>query len=392
MSKVALTNSKRAMLGVSLVELLIAMTLGLVLMAGMIAVFSSNKKSSELNTAMANIQENARFALSELGNDIRLSSYQGCLDSRRGSMIVKAVQSPVPQTGTTADGTPIHRFNLSAITGAVVTSSVQWTPNIPGGFLPPNINAAIPGTHALAVQYGSDNQASLTQAVSTGANPELAGPVVIDRNLGLAAGDLAVIANCDAVDLFSVSTAAIQGNGQVLTHEAPFNRDGNFSWRYGTPQNIALTRVMRFVSNVYYIGDTGLVNDAGDPIRALYQQTFPYNDATNPPSEVIQGVENMRLAFGVRNGNTLRYVTADDPAFRPQDVESVQIGLIMTSWDRIGEQDDLNTYVVAGQTVLSSPNSNDGNTHPQDERYRLVFNTTVKVRNRRDDRIWMSQQ
>jgi len=80
--------------GFSLVELLIAMTLGLILMTGLIVVFSENKKSVELNSAMANIQENARFALSALSQDIRLSSYQGCLDSRRGAMNVLSVQSP----------------------------------------------------------------------------------------------------------------------------------------------------------------------------------------------------------------------------------------------------------------------------------------------------------
>jgi len=108
--------------GVSLIELLIAMTLGLILLAGMIAVFSGNKRSSELNTAMANIQENARFALSALGKDIRMAGFQGCLDSRRGRMIVKSVDAPVPTDGVNADGSVKHNINLSAAT----ESSCAW--------------------------------------------------------------------------------------------------------------------------------------------------------------------------------------------------------------------------------------------------------------------------
>ena len=50
-------KNKSTQHGVSLVELLIAMTLGLVLLAGMLTVFAGNRKSSELNTALSEIQE-----------------------------------------------------------------------------------------------------------------------------------------------------------------------------------------------------------------------------------------------------------------------------------------------------------------------------------------------
>ena len=374
--------------GVSLVELLIAMTLGLLLLAGMIAVFSGNQRSSELNTAMANIQENARFALSALGKDIRMAGYQGCLDSRRGRMTVKATVAPIPVDGVLPNGQPNFNSNLSAATGSVVQPNGDWWPPIPGGFQPPAVNPAIPGTHALAVQYGNSNQSALVGPVQTGGIPDLAGPANTVGNLALAVGDLALISNCESVDLFTVTAANLFGtNGQSLGHAAPQNRDGNFTSRYGVPRNIRHTKVMRFESRVYYVGDTGLVNENGDQIRALYMQSYPYNDPNNPPSELVQGVENMRLAFGIRNNDTLRYVRADDPAFDPEEVEAIQVGLIMSSFSRIAEQNDTNTYVIAGQSILPSAASINALTHPEDGRYRLVFNTTVKVRNRRDERI-----
>lgn len=379
--------NKRHQLGVSLVELLIAMTLGLILLAGMIAVFSGNKRSSELNNAMANIQENARFALTHLTKDIRMAGYQGCLDSRRGRLTVKAMQAPIVAVGVDAAGLPNFNANLSAATGSVVRANGEWFPPIPGGFVPPVVNAAIPGTHVLSVQYGSANSSLLIDAVNTGGVPDLAGTIRTARNLGFQAGDLAIIGSCEAVDLFTVTDAPFHLLGQELSHDSPQNRDGNLSYRYGVPRNINQTRVMRFISKVYYIGDTGIQNEAGDNIRSLYLQTFPYNDPNNPPTEIVQGVENMRLSFGLRAANTLRYVPADDPLFDPEQVESVQIGLIMSSFDHIAEQDDTNTYVVAGQSVQPLKNSADAFSHAADGRYRLVFNTTVKIRNRRDERI-----
>lgn len=377
----------RKISGVSLIELLIAMTLGLILLTGMIALFSGNKRSSELNTAMANIQENARFALSAIGSDIRMAGFQGCLDSRRGRMNVKSTIAPIPTDGVNADGSVKHNINLSAATGSVIQPSGQWQPPIPGNFTPADSNPPIAGTHALSVQYGNNRQSLLQGPVNSGASPNLQGPVVTVEDLEFAAGDLALIGNCESVDLFTVTAVASASGGQSLSHAAGQNVDGNFTTRYGMPQNIEQTYVMGFESRVYYVGDTGLQNSSGDQIRALYMQSFPYNDPDNPPAEVVQGVENLRIAYGMSTEDTLRYVTADDPAFRPEDVESIQIGLIMASWDRITERDDTNTYVIAGQSILPSASSIDGQTHPQDGRYRLVFNTTIKVRNRRDERI-----
>jgi len=377
----------RKMGGVSLVELLIAMTLGLILLAGMLAVFSGNKRSSELNTAMANIQENARFALNALAKDIRMAGFQGCLDSRRGRMAVKSKTAPIPEDGLNVDGAKKHNANLSAATGSVIQASGEWKPKIPGEFSAADTYPPVPGTHALTVQYGNSRQSLLQHAVRTGTTPNLAGPAVTADNLGLVAGDLALISNCENVDLFTVTAVSAENDGQSLSHGPTKNVNGNFTTRYGVARNIAQTYVMRFESRVYYVGDTGLKNSSGDTVRALYMQSYPYNDSDNPPAEIVQGVENLRIAYGISTDNTVRYVTADDPAFRPEDVESIQIGLIMSSWDRIAEQDDTNTYVIAGQSILPSASSSNGLTHPQDGRYRLVFNTTIKVRNRRDERI-----
>jgi len=378
--------------GVSLVELLISMTLGLILIAGMIAVFSGNKRTAELNTAMANIQENARFALSAIARDIRMSSYQGCLDSRRGALVNRAVNVPIPTGIGMVEGVQKYVFNDSSATGAVVDKPHEWIPEIAGGFVPPVDNPAIPGTHAIVLQYASKRFSRLSQEMQVGGFPSPAGTIFTDANLGFAVGDLAVISNCDNSDLFAVSNVGMAGDGQFLEHKSPLNWNGNLTFAYGGPKTNAMTEISRFVSNIYYIGDTGLTNETGDEVRALYQQSYPYNDINNPPSELVQGVENMRISYGLRSQNTLRYVSADDPDFQPSQVESIRIGIIMASYDRISEQEDQNTYVIAGHSIGPATSPVDATEHAADQRYRLVFNTTVKVRNRRGDRIFMSQQ
>lgn len=365
--------------GFSLIELLIAMTLGLILTLGMIKYFSESKRNSDLNTAMIDMQESARYAVSALSQRIRLSGYQGCLDVNRGEIAIQSKNAPT--TGLRA----------SATVGSVVVSDTEWSPSPPPDFNLPLPFPAIVGTHALSVQFaGADTGRLIRQMSDENVVASPAGALHIDRDLGFKVGDHAVVASCDTADLFTVSDISVSatGNGNVeavLGHKASHNVSGNLTRAYGDSRTNRQTRVMRFNSNVYYVGDTGLTNEQGDRITALYQRTLPFNDATNPPTEVVQGVENMRLAFGIREaGGNLRYVTATDPAFDAARVEVVQIGLLMTSWDRIADVNDEKTYRLVGDDITPASSHGDGSTFISDKRMRLAFHGTVKVRNRRN--------
>ena len=366
--------------GFSLVELLVAMTLGLLMIGGMIGVFAANKRSTELNEATANMQENARFAMNAISADIRMAGHQGCAPLDGAAMTVQAVD--VPMTSVTSG---LYR---TAVTGYEVESATEWTPT-PAlgtgttGFSLPTGQTAVPGTHALSMQFGEPATADLAAGM-TGPS----GPIVADGQLDLRVGDHAIVSNCFGADLFEV-TGSVHDVAAVRTtiqHGAGPNKSANLTEAYGSSATLEQTRVMRFASNVYYVVDTGLRNSSGDAITALYQQSLPYNDASNPPTELIRGVENLRLSLGVRNSlGQLSYVEPDS-GYDPARVRAVRVGLLLSSWERIAQQDDAATYMLAGQAIAPSDEATAGvrgTTHPGDRRHRLAFNTTVKVRNYR---------
>lgn len=366
--------------GLSLIELLIAMTLGLMLISGMIAVFAGNKRSADLNSAMADIQESARFALDNIAGEIRMSGFQGCLDLN--------FVSP----NLLGNNLPTTDLQATAAMGSIIGNGNLWSPSPPPGFLAAN-HAAIPGTHALTLQFGSPSTYPLAQTVSTGTVPDTIGPVVVDTTPGisreefnLSAGDLGIIADCNGADIFRISSIATGADTATIGHAASANSSGSFTRIYSGGPNTN-TKFMRFVSSVYYVGDTGQVNDNGDAITSLYRQSLPYGDmALNPPTEMVSGVEDMRIAFGIRTGDeSLTYVLASDPLYDPRRIESIRIGLLLTSRNAIAQDDDTNTYVLAGQMIEpdTGASSNAAGTYESDKRYRLAFNTTVKVRNRR---------
>lgn len=68
-------SMRRQQLGLSLVELMVALVLGLVLMTGIIQVFLSSRQTYASNEAMARMQENGRFALEFISRSARLAGY-----------------------------------------------------------------------------------------------------------------------------------------------------------------------------------------------------------------------------------------------------------------------------------------------------------------------------
>ena len=73
-----LTNTKHAQPGFSLIELLVAVTISLFVLAGVGVVMVSSRTSYETQNFNARLQENARFAVQFLSYDLRMAGYWGC--------------------------------------------------------------------------------------------------------------------------------------------------------------------------------------------------------------------------------------------------------------------------------------------------------------------------
>jgi type IV pilus assembly protein PilW len=61
--------------GVSLVELMVAMTIGLILLTAIGSIFLSSKQTARVGDNLSRMQENGRFAIDLLGKNIRVAGY-----------------------------------------------------------------------------------------------------------------------------------------------------------------------------------------------------------------------------------------------------------------------------------------------------------------------------
>lgn len=75
-SRLSVMAGPRAASGFSLIELMIAVTLGLLLSIGLITLFGATGNTNRTQDAMAALQENGRYAISRLNADLRMVGHQ----------------------------------------------------------------------------------------------------------------------------------------------------------------------------------------------------------------------------------------------------------------------------------------------------------------------------
>jgi type IV pilus assembly protein PilW len=360
--------------GITLVEILIAVTLSLVLLGGVLQLFQSAKKTYLLSEEVARLQEDSRFALELLARDVRMIGYQGCADPENIELNIIANNAP------SAD------FSQSELRAAEILPT-GWNPALPGeitntvtdeyGNNYTITDIALSSSDVLFSQYASPVGAQLTGNTT----PDNANIQIDENPGGFAAGDLMVISDCDTADMFRATSVSDSAGMITIAHTqgAGNNSSNNLSKSY--PPN---TQVLRFNSSMYFVAVSrdanGNVraNKRGDPIYSLYK-----TDIDNNLIELIRGVDNMQLQFGeeLTNGN-IRYMEANDAGLDMRRVKSVKIGLLMSTIEAVTDSDDATDYNVAG--VLVRPEGTEGAvaTYPNDRRLRRAFTSTVNLRNR----------
>jgi type IV pilus assembly protein PilW len=366
---VIVVNSALRQRGLSLVELMVALLIGLILTAGVIQIFVGSSQTYRMNEGMSRVQENLRFGMEVLQRDIRMAGFAGCSNNIRnhldqgGAGYLGSLMSGIAVVGWEYPGTaPGDDYSLGG-------GAANWVSSSPD---PLPVANALPGSDILVISRAerlpivlSGNPSSNVsnannQVVSTvGASGVAQGTIVMVVNESCAAGDLWQNTNqANATGLAKgASSNAEPGNenppAQFIGH--PYNPNASvYSW----------------ASVAYYIG----AGASGEP--ALFQQRINTGGGVGQTLELVEGVENMQILYGVDddgNRRVNRYLTA---AAVPDwnDVISVRLSLLLRTPAQANSEMDTREYTLLGTVV-----------DPQDDRrIRQVSTTTIGIRNRLD--------
>jgi type IV pilus assembly protein PilW len=107
--------NRKSQSGFNLIELLIAMVLGLVVSLGIMQIFISAKNTYASQNAAAAIQEDGRFVLSKIIQEIRMVGMFGCLKT-----VSVSTETPLAAAFLVAQPTPIT-YTVSSTDGNTLT-------------------------------------------------------------------------------------------------------------------------------------------------------------------------------------------------------------------------------------------------------------------------------
>ena len=360
--------------GLTLIELMVAMAIGLVLVLSMLVLYVNIARNQAQLGNTGRQVENGKFALQLLQDDVRHAGFWG---------------DYLPRYDDKGLATP-----------------ADFPTALPGpclGYSTANWNAAyIRNLMAIAVQgYNAANPPSDCDTLL--ANRATGTDILLVR---YAENCIPGQTNCDAEKTgrlyFQSSRCTVEmsdPNKRFVLSTTGFNLRANITCPAVSPATDTLAAKRRFVSNIYYVRNYSVT--AGDGIPTLVRSSFNLNGSTleyQPPQPLIEGIQGLRVEYGIdnlgRNGLAANYDStagainrgdgvpdtyitcpkAGGTACNHNDmfhVVSARLHVLARNLETTPGHQDTKTYVLAGTTYGPF---NDGF-------IRRTYSTTVRLMN-----------
>lgn len=296
--------------GFTLIELMIAMLLGLLVVAAAGAIFVSNRQAYVATESLGRVQESARTAFELMARDIR-----------------------------EAGGNPCDR--RAAVASIIDTSITDWWANWNDPVIGYGAGTSMPGLAegsgvgqritglADAIEIKSAHIGTVVEthdAASAEFTVSAGGPA-------FSVGDLALVCDYAQASLFSVSGVA----AGTISHDLsainctrglglPTSCDAGSGITYIYPKNSTIAKVS---PTRWYIGNN---EDGG---RSLFRQTRRSAAGGVDQEEVVRGVTGMSLTYLIP-GNTDYVGAGAVVATQWDEVTAVRVALSFEGDDRVG--------------------------------------------------------
>lgn len=352
--------------GLSLVELMISVALGLILMLGVIKIFVSSKVVFGTQQGLSRIQETGRLAIDFIARDVRMAGYYGA--SRRNNNPYALTVDP----GVVPVG--LHGNFDVTIMGYDSVNDVP-TPSVSLGAMPSMPASGTTDTSNILVIRGAgqqglvvtgNNTANSLFAFTTATVVDGSGCVDTICQSTAAVPSIAVATDPYKAYIFQVGAAGagltVNAANQQVTIAHPTNWGGD-------PRNPVTmfglgAEILPVNTTVYFIAQgAGL-------LPSLFQKIN-----TNNAVELLEGVERMRVTYSCSNNTTYRLASQVTASNDWANVQSVRIELVVMSMDN---NVVTNTQSYTFATDKATPDT----TTPIDKRMRQVFVTTIAPRSR----------
>jgi len=356
----------------TLIELMIAMVLGLLISAAVIQLFVNNKQTYRITQSQTQLQNNARFALSELSKIIRSSGFTGCRTVERIDVhvIASAPASAAMEASTT------------------ITGNDSWPANTTSN----NFGLVKEGSDVITVQRAESCGATLVGSLAS-ASAEI--KVHNPNSCNLQENQILMISDCKDAHIFKTTQVVTIAGGtkQNIVHTVNNGstkaNDANFFCKgYPEPKTAGSctafgkddklygtdAEIYNFISESYFIRE----DSNGNAALWVYDNnsaTETVNPGTLNPKILVEGISDMQIDYGVDDNNddviddykTAQAVTTDGEWHK---VISAKLSLLVETQEtglRLNDQELTYNGVTTTET---------------DGRIRRIYTSTIGIRNR----------
>lgn len=325
--------------GLSLIELMISITIGLILLLALSGIFIGSSKSRNEMQKSASQQESGRYATQVLSDNLMLAGYLAEFDS---TPLETPAELPNPCLATIADlliALPLH---VQGVTG--------------DGAAPSCVSDRKTGTDIIVVRRVST--ASICDGVSAA--------TCADFSEGIPHFQASMCAPTDGVEL-SYTTLT---NADYAAHYFALSANAaNFTRRKSDCKTANFAPLQRYFVHIYFVANN---NEAGDGIPTLKRAELGSGSFTIEP--LVDGIENMQIEYGIdtnSNGTADIYNSAPGSVADWRNVVTARIHLLARNTSMTQEHIDKRSYTLGDETVAATG----------DKYKRHVYSTSVQFIN-----------
>jgi type IV pilus assembly protein PilW len=300
-------NTLRRQAGLSLVELMVSVTLGLIVLSGVLVVFANSSASrNEVERTTRQI-ENGRYASEILSDDIRLAGFYGEFDP--STLAAPGALPADPCSVTVADWNSWIPVYVRGYDGAGFTSTNCALTNRKAG------------TDVLVIR-----RSRTCTANSTTCTPDVMA----------------------GTPYLQVSSCATQVTKYALDIQ-PSSGSGAFTMQTKTCSSGTLSAKREYYVHIYFIATD---NGRGDNVPTLKRLELVGNPSGTPTFNLVplvEGIENLQLVYGVdtnSDGAPDEYVTDPATVARWLSVMTVQFNILARNIETSPNFVDTKTYTL----------------------------------------------
>jgi len=368
--------------GLTILELLVAMTLGVVVLGAAVSMQVSYQKGFQATDNKLNMQTNARFAFEFISNSLREAGSAGCLTANGYVARTKAMQKFLGTDMSIYRESPNYQIAFVDPTSDVADFRFQQeligfndgSTEIAPTALVPASNA---GSDVLLVK-GAIGASYIFKSSTVYDSNHLS--LQLDTNryplIDLKTNQYAVMSQCSGAEIFKItSTSAEIAAGKILRAAATTPVDSNLNGTFATDgrglsfsEGGESAELRRMATVAYYISN----NPSGVPTL--------FRSVDGVPSALVEGVERMQILYGLDTDNDKVPDTYQDAAAAKAlsanndlaDAVAVRLSFIVRSQQQVYENAVSQTLTIPGES----------NYVVTDRFSRQVFTSTVTLRNR----------